>query len=186
MENILTVCLVLLAAYHAHYRFSIYKKRNLNSKFTVKDPANQLRFVSSAYFEKKKIMNKEEYGLFSLVEECARNANRGYRTFAQTSLGEIIRSENQKAFDSINSKRVDILVVNPFGYPALAIEYQGSGHYQGDTAAMRGAVKEEALRRANVPFLPVHYGYDPGLTRSQISAMLQSADCSASPGWGGH
>lgn len=36
----------------------------------------------------------------------------------------------------------------------MAIEYQGSGHYQNDAAA-RGAVKREALRKAGVGYLEV-------------------------------
>ncbi|HJQ78301.1 MAG TPA: DUF2726 domain-containing protein [Lacipirellulaceae bacterium] len=74
------------------------------------------------------------------------------RVFAQTSLGEILKSSNEDAFRSINSKRVDILVVDRGGWPFLAVEYQGDGHYQG-TAAARDAVKKEALRKAGVRYM---------------------------------
>jgi hypothetical protein len=52
----------------------------------------------------------------------------------------------------VNSKRVDILVVDRGGWPVLTIEYQGDGHYRG-TAAGRDAVKKEALRKAGVRYM---------------------------------
>lgn len=53
------------------------------------------------------------------------------------------------AFRSINSKRLDFLVIDRIGLPALAVEYQGHGHYQ-NGAFMRDAVKREAVRKANI------------------------------------
>lgn len=119
------------------------------------DPASaastQLRDVMGASFSPRKIMSANEYFVFKLVEEEARQI-RGLRVFAQTSLGEVIGSDNRQAHSAINSKRVDVLVISPQGYPLLAVEYQGGGHYQG-TAAARDAVKKEALRRAGVGYV---------------------------------
>lgn len=120
------------------------------------DPAataasTQLRDVMGASFSPRKIMSANEYFVFKLVEEEARQI-RGLRVFAQTSLGEVIGSDNRQAHSAINSKRVDVLVISPQGYPLLAVEYQGGGHYQG-TAAARDAVKKEALRRAGVGYV---------------------------------
>ncbi|MGH6715444.1 MAG: DUF2726 domain-containing protein [Bradyrhizobium sp.] len=92
----------------------------------------------------------------------------GYRVFAQTCLGEILRSSNDDAFRSINSKRVDILVVDKGGWPFLAIEYQGHSHYQG-TAAARDAIKKEALRKAGVRYLE----FSATDTEGQIRASLR-------------
>ena len=47
-----------------------------------------------------------------------------------------------------------LLIVSSAGEPLAAIEYQGSGHYQG-TAPARDAVKKEALRRAGVRYIEV-------------------------------
>lgn len=116
------------------------------------DANDQLSAVMAAPFEKQRIMNAAEYRAFKIVEEEIAAARRGYRVFAQTSLGEILRTPSEDAFFSINSKRIDILIVDRSGWPVLAIEYQGDGHYQG-TAAARDAVKKEALRKAGVKCL---------------------------------
>ena len=72
----------------------------------------QLHAVMAGSFEKQRVLSPSEYRVFTIVEgEIAAN-RAGYRVFAQTSLGEILRSGSQDAFHSINSKRVDILVVD--------------------------------------------------------------------------
>jgi hypothetical protein len=120
----------------------------------IGDSVNQLRHVMSATFYKKKVMSKAEYRVFKTVEAEISALRKGYRVLSQTSLGEIIGSDDKRAFQSINSKRVDILVMGPYGEPVAAIEYQGGEHHQG-MAAARDAVKREALRRAGVHFIEV-------------------------------
>ena len=76
---------------------------------------------------------------------------------AQVSLGEILRSKDADAYRCINSKRVDLLLVDGDCQPRHAIEYQGGAHHQG-TAAARDAVKREALRRAGIGYHEVTAG----------------------------
>lgn len=54
----------------------------------------------------------------------------------------------------INSKRADFLVVDREGWPVAVIEYQGSGHYQGN-AQERDAVKRTVLPRAGIRYIEV-------------------------------
>ena len=105
-------------------------------------------------FEKRRLLSSSEYKVFKIVEDDIAAARRGYRVFAQTSLGEILSSPHDDAFHSINSKRIDILIDDSGGWPTVAVEYQGSGHYQG-TAAARDAIKKEALRKAGVRYVEV-------------------------------
>lgn len=116
---------------------------------------NQLTTVTNASFSAQSIMNKGEYSVFALTEKFVKAYLPGHRVFAQTSLGEILKSPDRNAFLAINSKRVDILIVNPFGVGILAIEYQGDGHYQ-QNAPMRDAVKKEALRKAGIPTVEIN------------------------------
>jgi len=116
------------------------------------DIGKQLHAVMDNSFEKRRILSPSEYRVFAIVEREIASQRKGYRVFAQTSLGEILKSSNSNAFSSINNKRVDILVVGRGGWPFLAVEYQGNGHYQG-TAAARDAIKKEALRKAGVGYL---------------------------------
>jgi hypothetical protein len=114
----------------------------------------QLRAVIAASFERRRLLGAGEYRAFKIIEDCIAASRRGYRVFAQTSLGEILASPDKQAFRSINSKRVDILIVDSGGWPVLAVEFQGGGHYQG-TAAIRDAVKKEALVKAGVGYVEV-------------------------------
>jgi hypothetical protein len=140
----------------------------------VRDSSNQLRFVMAADFARNKVMSRSEYEVFMIVEDEAR-AFRGHRVFAQTSLGEILTSRDDRAFRCINSKRVDVLVVAWNGYPVVAVEYQGGGHYQNDAAA-RDAVKKEALRKAGVEYVEIASAHSPNEVRRLVRTALGRAD----------
>ena len=118
-------------------------------------------------FTKRRLLNRSEYEVFKIVEKEVSAARLGFRIFAQTSLGEILESPAEDAFYAINSKRVDILIVNHGGWPVLAIEYQGAGHYQG-TAAARDAIKKEALRKAGVGYIEIAETDTPAQIRLRV------------------
>src|SRR5690606_2597441 len=96
-----------------------------------------------------------------------------WRVMAQVSLGEVLSSPDPKAFSTINSKRVDLLLISNGGQPIAAIEFQGDGHYQGNAAA-RDAVKKDALRRAGVDYLEVKPGQTPGDLARAISQIAKA------------
>jgi len=118
----------------------------------VTDPADQLRVVMSATFATRPLLSKAEARFLYAAERAIRDRKLGWRVMAQVSLGEVLSSPDARAYATINSKRVDLLVVSSHGEPIAAIEYQGDGHYQG-TAPARDAVKKEALRRAGVRYI---------------------------------
>lgn len=68
-----------------------------------------------------------------------------------SAVGEFVAADNPNAYGCINSKRVDLLLVDGDCRARHAIEYQGTGHHQG-TAAARDAVKKEALRKAGIGY----------------------------------
>ena len=143
------------------------------------DPKAQMEFVSKVDFEPRRLLNKSEYGILQILEKITREIGGGHRVMAQTSLGEIIAPSNASgsdedrdlAFRSINSKRLDFLVIDRLGMPALAVEYQGHGHYQ-NGAFMRDAVKREAVRKAKVQFLEIPAEYDAMVVENQIHSAL--------------
>ena len=140
-------------------RRSTWRERRPQAPAAAPDPrdaATQLRAVMSAGFARKRVMHRDEYRVFRLVEQEVQSNWRGCRVFSQTALGEVIESRDRNAHAAINSKRADVLVVDGSGLPMLAVEFQGKGHYQADAAA-RDAVKREALRRAGVEYLEVHH-----------------------------
>jgi hypothetical protein len=144
----------------------------------ISDSAQQLTAVMQARFEKRRILQRAEYRAFRVVEQHFAAQANGHRVFAQTSLGEILSCEESAAWRSINSKRVDILVVDRGGWPVLAVEYQGNSHYLG-TAAARDAVKKEALRQAGVAYAETYPSDTDEQIRSRIDEVLARARESA-------
>lgn len=148
-----------------------FRPRRWQDGRDIRDAGQQLHAVMAATFDRRRLLNAPEYRLFKLVEEEAQMASRGHRVFAQTSLGEVLASRDREAFASINSKRVDLLIVDGGGWPVAAVEYQGEGHYQG-TAAARDAVKKEALRKAGVRYIEVCAGDRPEQVRARLREQM--------------
>lgn len=146
----------------------------------VGDAPTQLRHVMAATFSKRKVMSKNEYRVFRAIEEEVRGRPGGFRVLAQTSLGEILATEDKLAFGSINSKRVDCLVIDPYGSPVAAVEYQGDTHHQG-TAAARDAVKREALRKAGVHFVEIDASHSPEEIKQFIRRLIFASGREATP-----
>jgi hypothetical protein len=143
--------------FQRNFRKPNYRARFKRDQSRDRATAKQVRIVMAASFERRKILNWPEYCTFRIIEDEIATAYRGYRVFAQTSLGEILSSSNDDAFFAINNKRADILIVDRSGLPVLAIEYQGSGHYQG-TAIGRDTIKRAALQKAGVGYLEIFEG----------------------------
>lgn len=145
----------------------------------ISDPARQLEYVARVSFETVPLLNREEATVFALLETVMAGQRDGYRLMAQTSLGEVIRpsqgrasaEDRHLAFRSINSKRLDFAIFDQSGRLALAIEYQGSGHYR-ETSFMRDAVKKETLRKAGVPLLEIPERYHADDIARQVRRAL--------------
>lgn len=114
----------------------------------------QLRRVRQAPFKKQKLMNFSEYSVFRTIEQDMMLKRSGFRIVAQAPLGEILKSDHEKGFRSVNGKRVDMLIVDRGGWPILAIEYQGEGHHS-DTSGLRDAIKRTALTKAGIGYLEI-------------------------------
>lgn len=153
------------------YRSSHPNRAMPAPKFNPLDVSQQLQAVMGAPFKIRRVMNAGEYQVFKLIEDEIASLRQGHRVFAQTSLGAVLESPSENAFRSINSKRVDALIVDRGGRPVLAVEYQGAGHYRG-TAPARDAIKKEALRRAGVGYLEVLPAADFSLVRLRIKELL--------------
>ena len=123
----------------------------------VLDAAEQLRVVMQAEFKPRPLLNKGEARLFAELDLLIIARNPSWRVMAQVSLGEFIASPDAEAHRCINSKRVDLLLVDADCRARHAIEYQGTGHHQGSAAA-RDAVKKEALRKAGIGYHEVVAG----------------------------
>ena len=133
------------------------------------DAADQLRIVMHSKFTIQPLLNKSEARVFRELDSVVIGCNSSWQVMAQVSLGEILRSADPDAYSCINSKRVDLLLVDGNCQPRHVIEYQGGAHHQG-TAAARDAVKKEALRRAGIGYYEVVAGQT---TPSELRRLVE-------------
>jgi len=136
----------------------------------VPDAADQLRIVMEAEFRAQALLNKPERRLLAHLDRALAEETSGWRAMGQVSLGEILASEDKEAYLAINSKRVDLLIVDADCRPLHAVEFQGTGHHQG-TAAARDAVKKEALRRAGIGYVEIVSGDTPAELRGMVRKL---------------
>jgi Protein of unknown function (DUF2726) len=135
--------------------------------------AEQLKIVMKANFNRRPLLNQSELRVFSAIEKLLEAEKVDWRVMAQVSMGEIVGSKDQQAYLAVNSKRVDLSLVDRQGIPLHAIEYQGAGHHQG-TAAARDAVKKEALRKAGIGYAEVLAGDRLDDLRAVITKLTRS------------
>ncbi len=140
----------------------------------IPDAADQLRTVMKAEFKAQPLLNKSEARLFRAMDKMVIElAPPGWQVMAQVSLGEILKCEDKAAYACINSKRVDLLIVDADCKPVHAIEYQGGAHFTGAHAtAARDAVKKEALRRAGIGYVEVVAGDTPAELRRVVERLV--------------
>lgn len=140
----------------------------------VNDAAEQLRIVMASEFKPKRLLNKGEAKVLAALEPIVARLEPGWRVWTQVSLGEVLDGGTVEAFNTINAKRVDFLLVDADQRPRMAIEYQGQGHHQG-AAAARDAVKKEALRRAGVGYGEVFAGDGPAELAQVVARVMAGA-----------
>jgi hypothetical protein len=146
----------------------------------VPDAADQLRTVMKAEFKAQPLLNRSEARLFKAIDKWVIDLRPGWQVMAQVSLGEILRCEDKAAYACINSKRVDLLIVDDECRPLHAIEYQGGAHFKGAHAtAARDAVKKEALRRAGIGYVEVVAGDTPAELRRVVERLVGKSAANA-------
>lgn len=161
---------------HYPYDYNSAQYRPATEDTRALDAADQLRIVMSAEFAARPLLNQSEARVFEELCQVVMRCKPGWRVMAQVSLGEVLRSRDAEAFSCVNSKRVDMLLIDEGCRPRHAIEYHGEGHYQG-TAAARDAVKKEALRRAGIGYHEVVAGKTtPAELRTFIETLISQAE----------
>lgn len=132
--------------------------------------ADQLKTVSRAKFTSRSLLNQSEANVFAALDTAVIARNPGWQVMAQVSLGEFLASPDTDAYRAVNSKRVDFALMDEHCRVRHALEYQGSGHHTGTSAAARDAVKKEALRKAGIGYHEVVAGHT---TPSELRALVE-------------
>lgn len=132
-----------------------------DGKVTVDEQLSALRATTVV---SRRPINKSAYRVLLMIERTLRNDAPRARVLAEVGMGAFLSTGEQRdrlpndkmAFGAFNSKRVDFLVIDAFGEPCFAVEYQGNGHHLGSTAAGRDVLKREALRLGGVELVEIH------------------------------
>ena len=126
-----------------------------------RNPSVESKSIDIAHnsdFYRVNLLNHSEIRVFN---ELQKDLKSDFFIYPQVSLGEIIKAKNKNisAFNIINSKRVDFLIVNQRFNPIIAIEYHGQGHYRGNYK-VRDEVKRITLEKAGIIYLAIRYDDD--------------------------
>ncbi|MFZ9394753.1 MAG: DUF2726 domain-containing protein [Erythrobacter sp.] len=121
--------------------------------------ADQLRVVCKADFKARPLLNRPEAAVFKALDTAVIARNPGWQVMAQVSLGELLASEDKDAYFAVNAKRVDFALMDDKCEVRHALEYQGTGHHNGASAAARDAIKKEALRKAGIGYHEIVAGH---------------------------
>src|SRR6185437_3880238 len=95
---LVVMVLCLLAALPRGVLGQSFRRRSRRARRPVLHEADrsylsqQLFDVMDAPFSKQRLLNLQEYRVFKVIEDDVFAARRGYRVFAQTSLGEVLHS----------------------------------------------------------------------------------------------
>ena len=146
---------------------------------------SQRRALNRVLIRPKKPINAEAYfNAFKHLEELVKRHRPSWRVFAEVNMGAFLFVDPQsnankyirkEAFASINSKRVDFLVIDGTGNPVIAVEYNGTGHAIDPLAAsMRDEVKLSALTQAGIHLLTLDNIDATEVTKHKIIEALKS------------
>lgn len=148
----------------------------IRAENNIRDPQNQLKFISKSVLRASRPVNKEASAILYAIRDWLKESNSSMWLSVEVAMGAFIKTDgeaNDEAFHSYNSKRVDFLLIDASGYPALVIEYNGSGHGLSTDADARMAVKRLALQRAGIPLLEIPKGTPKKTVKQMISDVVQ-------------
>lgn len=97
-------------------------------------------------YSSKRMMNRGEFRLFSIIDKWRREKARDLSLSAQVSYGSFIRNDDIRKWRDIASLRADFVLVGQDGYVKAIIEFDGEGHY-GDNVVQAAKVEDRDLRK---------------------------------------
>ncbi|MGE9516410.1 MAG: DUF2726 domain-containing protein [Solitalea-like symbiont of Tyrophagus putrescentiae] len=150
---------------------------------------NQLRFISNPYlrFELSNVINREAYlNAFRYIETAINNVTstynipHKYRVLAEVPLIACIKLNKDygtkdartKATHSYSAKRIDFLIIDPYGSPILAVEYNGSGHSLGSSSQIRDLIKEKVLKAVNLKLYVIDFHATPSIFTGRVKDLM--------------
>ena len=138
-----------------------------------------LQAVRGAPFQAKPLANRLEKAAYQTAVDIVQKRRRNEQVLLQVSLGEILQSKDRRAYWAVNSKRVDLLVIDHELRPLAVIEIDGSGHgLSRDIARINDKIKDIVLAAAGIPLIRIpapddNLGTIRILVQQQLTACLK-------------
>lgn len=115
-----------------------------------------LKAVRGAPFQPKPLANRLEKAAYQTAVDIVAKRGKREQILLQVSLGEILKSKDRRAYWAINSKRVDLLVIDHELRPLVVIEIDGSGHgLSREIARINDKIKDITLAAAGIPLIRI-------------------------------
>lgn len=111
--------------------------------------------IQAEGFQRKILCNRLEQSAFFVLQQLVQQRHQGEIVLVQVSMGEVLQNQNYREFLSINSKRLDLLVISAKFEPLLAIEIDGSGHFLNENSHKNDQIKTKALQAAGIHILRI-------------------------------
>ncbi len=160
------------------------RRRRFFEENDVGNSDNQRRFVGGAELRAVRPVNREAFEVLKAMEEWVEAYQPDWRLSFEVAMGAFVRTRfdprdrrTKSAFSSYNSKRVDFLLIDRKGWPALVVEYHGTGHDLSGDASDRMDVKRLALARAGIPLAEI----PAGAGKAEIFRLVSQALAASSP-----
>lgn len=126
-------------------------------------------------FSKQKLFNASEFKVYRLLVDEVSKLESRYFVMGQTSMREFLNTDSKfkkgGSFYALSDRRMDFVIIDDDANVVLAIEYQGSGHYQGN-AQERDEVKALALGKAGIPLMIIADDTAEDKIRSELRLSL--------------
>ncbi len=140
--------------------------------------AKPLDAIAASRIELSKLMNGSEYRIWHILQNILAERQNAPMLWTQVPVGEVLyvasgtgtEAEQRRARQELQCKRFDFALTDKSGRLLVAIEYQGTGHWQGN-ATYRDAIKTAILRQADIPLLEIL----PDDSRAEIAGRIDHA-----------
>lgn len=134
-----------------------------------KKKRSQLEIVNQSNYRAISLLNNEERSCFYIINDILDHSK--HFLFTQVSMGEAIKPYHRFGGYVTNNKRFDFLITDKSFNPVLAVEYNGTGHFQKNWEE-RDKVKEIACKKAGILFFVITYDDDREKAGEEIKFLL--------------
>ena len=134
-----------------------------------KKKRTQLEIVNQSNYRAISLLNNEERSCFYIINDILDHSK--HFLFTQVSMGEAIKPYRRFGGYVTNNKRFDFLITDKSFNPVLAIEYNGTGHFQKNWKE-RDKVKEIACQKAGILFFVITYDDNREKAGEEIKFLL--------------